>query len=335
MDLLRKSFLFLIPLMLGIIFFSLSAQANEPFALIAANPNPAACNQSITFDGSGSYQDYPPRNIVSYEWDWDNDGIYDAVGVTVAHSFNTFGVYSVTLRVTDDNSPPLTDTDSVDVSVDLGNRVPIGNAGGAYISITGQDVSLNGSGSSDPDAGCGDSIVSYAWDLDNDGQFDDATGISPTIPWSDIAGLGLSYPGVANIIGLQVTDSFGATSIDTTSLTIYLDSDGDGVPDPLDGCPSDPEKYEPGICGCGVLELDSDGDQIPDCIDGFPNDQIEKGDISNDLNIDLTDSILALQAMSGIVPSAPVYKQADVNGDGKVGIEEVIYTLQKVSGLRQ
>ena len=34
----------------------------------------------------------------------------------------------------------------------------------------------------------------------------------------------------------------------------HADSDGDGVFDCKDGCPADPEKTEPGLCGCGVPE---------------------------------------------------------------------------------
>jgi len=57
------------------------------------------------------------------------------------------------------------------------------------------------------------------------------------------------------------------------------DSDGDGVPDDQDGCPNDPNKIEPGICGCGVADTDSDGDGTADCNDGCPNDpnKIELG----------------------------------------------------------
>ena len=45
------------------------------------------------------------------------------------------------------------------------------------------------------------------------------------------------------------------------------DSDGDGVIDDCDGCPNDPNKADPGICGCGIPDTDSDGDGIPDCED--------------------------------------------------------------------
>ncbi|HTF88878.1 MAG TPA: hypothetical protein VK843_10750 [Planctomycetota bacterium] len=50
------------------------------------------------------------------------------------------------------------------------------------------------------------------------------------------------------------------------------DADGDGTPDALDGCPSDPHKIAPGPCGCGVADTDSDGDGTPNCNDGCPND---------------------------------------------------------------
>ena len=49
------------------------------------------------------------------------------------------------------------------------------------------------------------------------------------------------------------------------------DVDQNGIPDgcqpPPDNCPDDPEKLEPGSCGCGVAEVDSDADGIFDCQD--------------------------------------------------------------------
>ncbi|MDB4633131.1 hypothetical protein OAG01_01670, partial [bacterium] len=39
-----------------------------------------------------------------------------------------------------------------------------------------------------------------------------------------------------------------------------IDSDGDGVIDDCDGCPNDPDKTEPGDCGCGGADTDGDGD---------------------------------------------------------------------------
>jgi hypothetical protein len=51
-----------------------------------------------------------------------------------------------------------------------------------------------------------------------------------------------------------------------------LDTDGDGVPDCLDLCPSDLLKTQPGACGCGKEETDSDSDLVPNCIDLCPQD---------------------------------------------------------------
>lgn len=54
--------------------------------------------------------------------------------------------------------------------------------------------------------------------------------------------------------------------------------------------------------------------------------------------MNLTDAILALQVISGMNPigvrSDYASSGADVNEDGKIGLEEVIYTLQVVSELR-
>jgi Thrombospondin type 3 repeat len=50
------------------------------------------------------------------------------------------------------------------------------------------------------------------------------------------------------------------------------DSDGDGTPNSLDGCASDPNKIAPGVCGCGVADTDSDGDSTPNCNDNCQND---------------------------------------------------------------
>ena len=60
-----------------------------------------------------------------------------------------------------------------------------------------------------------------------------------------------------------------------------------------------------------------------------------KGDISGDSSVNLSDAILALQVLVGLVPPLPVNMRADVDGDIRIGLEEVIYIFQKVSGARQ
>ncbi|MCP4348424.1 MAG: hypothetical protein GY795_23300 [Desulfobacterales bacterium] len=56
------------------------------------------------------------------------------------------------------------------------------------------------------------------------------------------------------------------------------------------------------------------------------------GDMNGDGNIDLADTALVLQVLSDMNPVVHFY--SDINGDSRLGTEEVIYTLQKFSGLR-
>ena len=54
-------------------------------------------------------------------------------------------------------------------------ELPTADAGGPYETDEGIDVALDGTGSSDPGGGA----LDYAWDFDDDGDFDDATGPTP------------------------------------------------------------------------------------------------------------------------------------------------------------
>lgn len=56
---------------------------------------------------------------------------------------------------------------------------------------------------------------------------------------------------------------------------------------------------------------------------------VRKGDIDGNGYVNLTDAILAVQICAGIT-SLPVYKEADVNNDGRIGIEEAVYILAEI-----
>jgi hypothetical protein len=61
---------------------------------------------------------------------------------------------------------------------------------------------------------------------------------------------------------------------------------------------------------------------------------VMKGDVNGNRAVDLADAILAMQVLSRVKPAQLIYKEADVNGDAKIGLQEVIYILQKVAGMR-
>jgi hypothetical protein len=197
---------------------TISLRVTDSFG--ATDTNPAAPVQSITFDASASYHAHPSHGIVLYEWDFDDDGTFDASSPspTFTYAYSSFGTFTATLRVTDDNTPARTDSTSRSIHVDQGNRPPVADANGPYWIDTGDDLSLDGTASYDPDAAYGDSIVLYEWDMNDDGSYE-YSGASLTIPWADLAGL--PQPGVPIPIRLRVTDSFGATDSIAASLTIY------------------------------------------------------------------------------------------------------------------
>ncbi len=58
------------------------------------------------------------------------------------------------------------------------------------------------------------------------------------------------------------------------------------------------------------------------------------GDIDNSGQATLADAVICLQALSGMNPAVPASSSAEVNGDGKIGLQEVIFILQKVAALR-
>ena len=195
---------------------TLTIYENRPEAVFTATPIYAACDQAVFFDASGSYHTYPGRFIISYQWDF-GDYTPLAFGVTATHSFYRYGSFTVTLTVTDNNVPPKTDSATASISVNLGNVPPNANAGGPYVLSAGSNLILNGASSSDPNAGCGDSIVSYDWDIMADGTWD-FSGSYPTVPWSYLQTL--PQPGVSIPIVLQVHDRFWASGSAATTLTI-------------------------------------------------------------------------------------------------------------------
>ena len=118
---------------------------------------------------------------------------------------------------------------------------PIANANGPYagvIEYIAVPITFDGTGSYDPDG----TIKKYAWDLDNDGVFDDAVGATPTVSFT------APY---SSIINLKVTDNNGATDTDTTTLAITKHSPPpNGIHGGLLTPPEQPQYY----CGTSTIQ---------------------------------------------------------------------------------
>jgi len=174
-----------------------------PTASLNVSPNPALTGQTVAFDASGSSD--LDGQITKYEWDLDGDGGYETDTETVASTSNTYfspGTIDVKLRVTDNDgnaneattgltvqSPP---TASFDFS-------PSNPSTDETITFTSSSTDADGT------------IASETWDFNNDGQFDDGTGSSPTTSFSSAG---------ARQVSLRVVDDDGLSDITTLTVTV-------------------------------------------------------------------------------------------------------------------
>jgi hypothetical protein len=122
-------------------------------------------------------------------------------------------------------------------------------------------------------------------------------------------------------------------TIQRIDLAILDDSDEDELPDDWE------MAYFGDLTQHGAGDFDGDGERnLMEYENGTdPTDPMsaQRGDVDGDKYITLADAILALQIVCGVdTGTETVTVAGDVNGDGKIGIEEVIYILQKFSGLR-
>ncbi len=143
---------------------------NTPVAVIDTTPAPAEgfAPLTVSFDASNSYDNDSygdPPQIVSYEWDFTNDGTYNEnqASPTTSHEYPAAGTYTCRLRVTDNES--MTDTVTVEITV---KNVP-GDFDGDR-DVDQQDFGhfqacYSGSGKL-AEAGCEDAVLDMDGDVD-------------------------------------------------------------------------------------------------------------------------------------------------------------------------
>ena len=120
------------------------------------------------------------------------------------HNYTDNGTYTVTLTVTDDDNT----TNNVSIQVIVNNTPPAANAGPDITAYTLQNITFNGSNSTDIDG----NITTYFWNFtDGNSSLEIAYHIYDSA-------------GVYNVT-LTVTDNDGANDDDSTTVTVYLAGD--------------------------------------------------------------------------------------------------------------
>ena len=163
-----------------------------PVAVIASEQS----GLSVSLNGGESTD--PDGSITGWLWDL-GDGSEPQTSETVNHTYAEDGSYTVTLTVTDDQDLEHTATTQLVVA----NAAP---QAAMQVSLDGLDLTVDGSGSSDAEAGS----LSYAWDF---GDGNSATGATAEH----------SYTSEGNYqVELVVTDEHGATDSTTQEVSVQL-----------------------------------------------------------------------------------------------------------------
>jgi len=121
----------------------------------------------------------------------------------------------------------------------------------------------------------------------------------------------------------------------------FDDIDGDGLPDEweqqiIDADPNDEFASLDDVKPGGDFDGDGETNDEEWQYGSSPINAMSarRGDIDGDKNVSLGDAIVVLKILSGVDPGVEVSVSGDVNGDGKIGAEELLYISQKLSGAR-
>lgn len=134
-----------------------AVSANTPPVADAGADIRALVGDDVILDASRSYD--PDTDGLTFAWSQVSGATVQIHNANTMRAFftpTTSGVYTFKVSVSDGQA---TSTDTVSVTVDNANQVPVAVAGDAIVAVVGQTVTLDGSASYDPD---GDAI-SYVW----------------------------------------------------------------------------------------------------------------------------------------------------------------------------
>lgn len=165
-------------------------------------PQPPGMDIYFTAEDS---DDPDPSDVPDLIYFWEFGDGQNANGMFVSHAYVGPGTYTVNLTVTDDNTA--SDMDSFTVTVN--NQDPVAVPGEDISVAKGENFTLNGDGSSDPDAN--DLIDSWSWDMASETTL---FGEEITYRFNDTG---------EKTVTLTVTDQNGGSHQATLTVTVLND----------------------------------------------------------------------------------------------------------------
>jgi hypothetical protein len=183
------------------------------------------------------------------------------------------------------------------------NAAPTADAGGPYVINEGDPLVLDAFDSDDPD----DDPLTFSWDVNGDNVFGDATGVNPTLSWSQLQTLGIDDgPGSFNV-EVRVDDGQGHI-VDSSAKLLTVNNVAPEVT--LTGPLS-------GVRGQLLAYTGSFTDPGDDVWTATVNYGDSSGDVPLALNPDKTFSFNHLYTASGSYEITVTVHDGDPGGDGE------------------
>ncbi|NOQ53869.1 MAG: PKD domain-containing protein [Thermoplasmata archaeon] len=171
-----------------------------PRAIFESTVSSVNVGDVVSFDATNSSD--KDGSITSFHWDFGDNA--ETMGQTAIHVYDSFGIFNVTLTVTDDLGKK-----SIFVQTIIVNALPRAVIGAnPEVQFINEAIAFSGEGSTDADG----NIASFLWDF---GDGNGSTQPNPQYTYEQVG----SY-----MVTLTITDNRGAQSVDTRFVRIKFRS---------------------------------------------------------------------------------------------------------------